>query len=287
VEAEERQVSKARIVNCTNAEYHADKSSLSNSGLKLVIESPALYHHQYLSGNYVREEKQYFDDGTALDEALLQPSESCGSNVVVIPRDVLARNGSRVGKKWAEFRDANVGKTLVKDDDKLLQWIRAVQAHPAARDLIETDGRFQETIYWHDDEFDIDRRARFDKILLGEEYIVDLKTTIKSASLRECANAVANFGYHRQVSYYQDAAEALYGHRPKFIFIFVSKIAPYRVETFELDDEFIEYGREQNARGLATYAECLRTGKWMPKTHGSITKLSPPGWVRWEKEWSK
>lgn len=279
-------MSNAKTLDVTNDVYHADKTSISHSGLDLVIEDPALYWWQKLSGRYVQEQAKHFDDGNDLDAALLRDCEHCGSEVVPIPLDVLSANGARAGGKWKAFEAANAGKVLVKEGEDLLEWVRAVQRHPAARGLLEADGHFQHTIHWHDDEFDVDRRARLDMLHLGSDVVVDLKTTRTAATLRECSNEVAKWGYHRQAAFYLDAVEELYATHPMFIFIFVSKKPPFRVETFELDDEFLEAGREQNARGLATYAECLRTGQWLPQSHGTITKLSPPGWVKWEKEWS-
>jgi hypothetical protein len=280
-------MSGAIVYDCTNADYHRDTTAISHSGLDLVIEDPASYHFRKLSGLYVREETpQHFAEGTALDEALLQTADYCGANVVPVPREVLAANGRRCGAAWDQFAAEHKGKILVEPTAELWQWVKAVQRHPAARALIESDGRYQESILWHDDEHGVKRRSRFDMILDGEDYIVDLKTSRTSASLAECVKEVAKWGYHRQAAFYQDAAEEAYNRRPDFLFIFVSKVAPYRVEVFELDEEFIEIGREQNAHGLKTYAECMASGIWKPRTHGTVSKLSPPRWLRWEKQWS-
>lgn len=275
----------ARFWECTNNEYHADTNAISHSGLDLVIKDPALYEFQKLSGKYKPEPKKHFDDGTSLDEAILRPSAYVGEHVLHYPKNCLTKTGSKSAKKCKAFEEANPGKVFVKDSDDLARWIHAIRSHKAARALLETDCTYQETIVWRDTEFDVDRRARFDCLHAGGTLIVDLKTTRTDASPKSCAFEVAKWGYHRQAAFYQDAAQAMFGERPPFVFIFVAKEAPYRVETFELEEEFLEIGREQNARGLERYAECKRTGQWKPETHGRITKLSPPGYLRWEKEW--
>lgn len=278
-------MSNARLITCTNGEYHADVDAISHSGLDLVIEDPALYHFQKLSGLYTPKPQKHYEDGTALDEAILRPSAYIGEHVIHYPQSCLTAAGAKHSAKCKEFEEANPGKVCVKESDELCRWIHAVRMHKAARALLETDGTHQATIVWHDDEFDIDRRARLDFMHKDGVLIVDLKTTRTSASPQECANEAAKWGYHRQVPFYQDAVEELYGTRPPFFFIFVAKEPPYRVEVFELDEEFIEIGRKQNARGLRTYAECKRTGVWKPDTHGTMTVLSPPAWLRHQHEW--
>jgi hypothetical protein len=279
-------MSNSRIWPCTNDEYHADTTAISHSGLDLVIRDPALYWWEKLSGKAVREEKEHFAVGSAFDNAILRPSASCGSDVIVIPETVLAKNGARAGSAWKEFAAANEGRILVKEGDEMLNMVRAVQSHQAARELIEAQGEFQQTIVWRDDEHRVLRRARFDMLHLGAELIVDLKTTRTPATLVDCAYEAEKWGYHRQAAFYCDAVSEHFGTSPSFVFIFCSKIPPYRVEVFELDPEDIEIGREENDAGLATYAECLRTGNWLPATHGRITRLSLPRRSRWNKQWS-
>lgn len=278
-------ITTARLWPCTNHEYHADTTAISHSGLDLVIKDPALYYFQKLSGLYKPEPKKHFEDGTALDEAILRPSAHVGEHVIHYPQNCLTKAGAKNAKKCKAFEEANPGKVVCKESDELARWVHAVRSHKAARAILEADCTYQDTIVWHDAEFGVDRRARLDCLHIHGSLIADLKTTRTDASPKSCAFEVAKWGYHRQAPYYQDAVQAMYGERPPFVFIFVAKEPPYRVEVFELDDEFLEIGREQNARGLERYAECVRTGRWMPETHGQITKLSPPGFLRWEKEW--
>jgi AraC-like DNA-binding protein len=278
-------MSNARLWACTIGEYHDDVDAVSHSGLDLVIENPALYHFQKLSGLYRPKPQKHYEDGTALDEAILRPSAHIGEHVIHYPQHCQTAAGAKNAVKCKEFEEANPGKVCVKESDELCRWIHAVRMHKAARSLLETDCTYQPTIVWHDDEFGVDRRARFDCLHKDGVVAVDLKTTRTSASPQECASEVAKWGYHRQAAFYQDAAEALYGNRPPFFFVFVAKEAPHRVEVFELDEEFLTIGRKQNARGLRAYAECKRTGLWKPDTHGNMTILSPPAWLRHQHEW--
>ena len=278
-------IAAPRLWECTNNEYHADTTAISHSGLDLVIKDPALYYFQKLSGLYKPEAKKHFEEGTSLDEAILRPSAYVGEHVLHYPKNCLTKTGAKSAKKCKEFEEANPGKVICKETDDLARWVHAIRSHKAARALLETDGTHQSSIVWHDSEFDVDRRSRFDFLHKDGVIVVDLKTTRTDASPQTCANEVAKFGYHRQAAFYQDAVHAMFGMVPQFFFIFVAKSPPYRVEVFELDDEFIEIGRKQIARGLRTYSECLRTGRWLPETHDKATILSPPSWVRYQHEW--
>ena len=155
-----------------------------------------------------------------------------------------------------------------------------VKRHDAARELLTADGERQATIVWRNDRHGVDVKCRFDFLHLGAEVAVDLKSTRTSGSLDECRREVEKWGYFRQAALYIDGAEELHGRRPHFVFVFVSKVPPYRVETFELDDDFIRIGREQNEEALATYAACLKSGEWVPKSFGRIPKLSPSNYLR-------
>lgn len=268
-----------------NEAYHADTTAISNSGLKLVIQNPALYYYQKLSGLYSPKPKKHFEEGTALDEAILRPSRYVGEHVIHYPQSCLTAAGAKHSAKCKEFEEANPGKVCVKESDELCRWIHAIRMHKAARSLLEADCTYQATIAWHDTEFGVNRRSRFDCLHKDGALIIDLKTTGTDASPRQCASECAKWGYHRQAAFYQDAVEAMYGERVPFVFIFVAKEPPYRVETFELDDEFLRIGRDQNAKGLRTYAKCLKSGVWQPETHGRIMKLAAPRYLRWDKQW--
>ena len=274
-------MSAARFWKCSIDEYHADTTAVSHSGLDLVLEDPALYHWERIL-RHPREEKTAFEEGQRFEDALLGGDGPLGSNLVEIPASVLSASGSKAGHKWEAFERANkdAGRVLCKRFDPLWRMVQNVKRHDAARELFEAEGERQATIVWHNDRHDVDVRCRFDFLHYGAEVGVDLKTTRTLGTPEDCRREVEKWGYFRQAALYIDGAEELHGVRPHFVFVFVSKIPPYRVETFELDDEFLRIGREQNEEALAIYAECLKSGEWVPKTFGRIPKLSPSNYLR-------
>lgn len=278
-------MSNARVVSMSNAEYHADSTAISHSGLDDLMNDPKDFYQRRVLKLYDREPSEAMAFGTRLHNCILAPG-SFGAGAVVAPSEVLSANGSRAGAKYKAFAAEHAGKEIIKAGEPLSQMIEAGCNDEMIRLLIEADGDYEHTIVWHDDQFDVDRKARLDMLHLDREVIVDLKTTSKGMTPKALATTIYNFGYHRQAAYYIDAVREMYGvERPKFVLVFFSTNRPYNVATHDLTDDYIELGREENEAGLKKYAECLRTGLWLPDTHGRIITLSPPGFARWDKEW--
>lgn len=68
----------------SNLEYHADRTSLSSSNLKTILEDPHKFYNEWVLGNKkVEEEKPYFIEGHFTHTLLLEPE--LVSNYVVYP----------------------------------------------------------------------------------------------------------------------------------------------------------------------------------------------------------
>lgn len=267
--------------------YHADRSSISFSGLKDVLKDPAVYFYKRLSGKPPGDDDtEALEFGRKMHDAIFRPGEF-GADVVTIPVDVLSKSGSRAGGAYREFVAAHPGKVLLKDGEPMHQMLLALGRHDFARDLLSANGQCEYSVVWHDDEFGVDRRCRFDKVLPGRKLIVDYKTTEKSASPEECVRVTCDkrYRYHAQMEFYRDGAEEFYGERFEFVFIFQSKSPPYRVEAIHLDEKFSRIGKAEVRRGLRIYADCLKSGVWLPETHGQLIDVSPPAYLEHSEEW--
>lgn len=74
-------------------------------------------------------------------------------------------------------------------------------------------------------------------------------------------------GYHTQGTFYLDCWNAAVGNdigpkRNAFVHIIQSSKPPYQTARRQLDDDFIELGRDTYQRQLARYCQCLATGVW-------------------------
>ncbi len=273
----------AEIVEQTDAEYYADVTRINRSGLELVRVDPALYEGRILTKTIPAPQHSYYDDGHALEEVLLSPIP-IHLRFKKIPPQVLAVNGAKLGNKWKEFEKAHAGFVLVKPGEWRMQVFEAVQQHADAKALLDAPGDYQPVIHWTDEATGVDCKAKLDKLLADRRFIIDLKG-MESADPEDFAKSAANFGYHRQAAMYQDAVEALGFPRPKFVFIVCEKVAPWRVETIELDEEFVELGRRQVRRALETYASCLARGEWRREKFGQTHTVEAPGWALAQEQW--
>ena len=76
------------------------------------------------------------------------------------------------------------------------------------------------------------------------------------------------------------------GAECSFVFVVVESEPPHRVACYELDDDAMDLGDEQNELTLAQMAKCLKSGDWTEPFEREITKLSLPRWTQYENEWT-
>jgi hypothetical protein len=260
-------------------EYHAN-AALSASGAKRLIQTcPAIFRHEQLNG---RPNKAAFDFGHAAHGLVLGKGE---------PLHVIEADDWR-GKEARELRDAAyaVGAVpiLAKDYEQVYAMHLAIKAHPLAAALLDPErGTAEESAFWTDEHWGVNRRARFDwrtTLGHGRPCITDYKTSTTS-NPAAIGRKVADFGYHQQHAWYVDAAEAIGFEDPAFLFIFQEKVAPYVVTVIELDDAAIARGRELNARALEIFRDCTAADIWPGYVEDhNLARVSLPRWAFYDNE---
>ena len=203
-----------------------------------------------------------------------------------------------VGKNlWsALLADAsNSGRALVSQADFATadRMRRAVESHPAARELLYTvhpaPARRQTEqllvgVLADVDGAQHDAKGRADCILTEyytQPVIVDLKTT-DDASSRGFMDSCAKYAYHLQAAFYVDLLVSHGLPDAKFVFVAVEKTAPYGVQVFEADEEFIARGRSAYKNALKLWAECqkkLLMLEEIPAYSDTIETAQLPTWA--------
>lgn len=246
--------------------YHADRDSLSVSGAKTLIKSPAKFRWQ--QDNPVH--KDAFDFGHAAHAKVL----GVGAEVVAI--DVYSRRG----KAWTEPAEAAraEGKVplLRKDADAVDAMADKLSEHTLAMALL-SEGRPEVSAYAIDDRTGVMRRGRFD--WLNEDMLVDYKTCLSSES-RQFGSAAAKFGYDMQAAWYLDLARDNDLTPRGFVFIAQEKEPPFEVACIQLDPEAVNAARALNDRALEMFRDCTEAGIWPGHTPHRIVAAEVPGW-RW------
>jgi len=253
------------------AVYFGDTDSLSASSMKLILKSPAQYHYRL---THPEEPKAHFDVGHAAHAKVL----GAGAPIAVI--DVKDKRG----KAWTEPAEAAraEGKTPVTtaEAEATDAMAEAVLAHPIARRVL-TGGESEVSAFWHDEEYGVTRRARFDHV--NVPVIGDLKTT-RDADPKWLPKVVCDYGYDVSAAQYLDVARGLGLDVTAFALVFVGKEPPHEVVVAELDAEFLDRGERLCRAALERFRDCRESGVWPGFTGpDDFLTLTPPRWANREE----
>lgn len=250
--------------------YHADPTSLSQTGAKTLLECPAQYAWERAHPKKPTEAMEF---GSAVDQLLFGGG---GPETVVVdaeswrsPADQETRRRARAQGGVALLR-----KTYRKASDMA----QAVFDNPEAAELL-TGGRGQVSAWCRDEATGVLRRGRFDYLL--DDLVVDYKTS-ESADPKQWARThTAKYGYHIQNAWYLDLARDL-GLTPRgFVFVVQQTKAPYLVSCVELTRSAVERGRELGRLALERFRDCTESGVWPDYSglYGPIVPVDIPEWA--------
>ena len=247
----------------TSGEYHRLPDSVSCSGLKHLLRSPA-HFQAYL--------QQPFDDkpnlGTALHCAILEPD--------VFESTYAFYNGDRRGKAFTAFEEENPGKAILskKEWDSVIGMRNAVMVYqdfPLWQAL--QSSKREMSVFWTDEETGVQCRVRFDS-LLAPFSIFDLKTTTDARP--ECfIKQAVRLDYDLQAAMYTEAARRFTGELLPFNFIGLETEAPHGIWLMPAGQSMIDNGWAKFRKALALYKRCKETGHW-PGYSNAITTLELP-----------
>lgn len=270
------------------AAYHAHPA-LSASGAKRLLHCPAAFQWERQHG---RPPKREFDLGHAVHAALL----GVGMDVVIVQKTtkdktrVDADNYQTVSAQQHRDEIRAEGKVplLRSELEQVASMAAAVRANRDALAVLDRPGKAEQSIFWHDWTYGIDRRARCDWLPEpdsdGRLVIGDLKTAA-DASPEGFAKAAFNYGYDVQATYYTDAAQAV-GLAQDVVFrlIVVEKDPPHLTAVYELDALALRIGRRRTDKALATFAECTSSGVW-PGYPAGVQLIGAPPWIA--RQWDE
>lgn len=258
--------------------YHSDKHSLSSSGARDLLASPAKFAWQR---NQPPKNARHFDIGHYVHGKVL----GVGSPVVVIDADDYRSKAAKEQRDQA-YADGLV-PILRKEVAELDAMAEAVLAHPTAAALFE-EGVAELSMWWHDTETGVRCRARTDWL---REYpdgrrpiIGDVKTTGTGASPSAFSATAGKGGLHIQEAWYREAARECGIHDdPWFIFINVEKDPPHLVSLTQLTPRAVELGAARMRAAIDLYANCLANDHW-PDYGPDIHTVDLPNWVYYQEE---
>jgi len=251
-------------------EYHAIEA-LSASGAKKLLRSAL---HYRLDRDAPAEPTSSMVFGSAVHCGVLEPLELERRYVVAPFFNKRTTDGKRAFAEWLE---ANAGRTGLDADEweRVRRSIAAVRAHPAASRLLE-GARCEGSLFWHDGEYGVPCKARFDAFNHGG--LVDLKTTL-DASPDGFGRLAASYQYHVQGAHYVSGAEHALNSTPAFFaLIAVESEPPHAVACYSLPPVALQAGRRLMDEAMARYKRALELRRW-DGYEPTIKPLDLPRWA--------
>lgn len=259
------------IYDMPESEYHAHPA-LSSTGVKKILELPALFKHEILDGN--RDHKDAFDFGSAVHAKVL----GVGWGIKELEFDNYRTKAAQTARDDA--RAEGLIPMLAHELKHVHECAESVLKHPMARALLELEGAPEVSVFARDEEAGVDLRCRFDYFPKDHAAVVDLKTA-ENASPRVFKASIAKWKYHVSEAHYLDTLKFATGEDRRMVFIAVEKTAPYLVAVHQVDSDFLEAGRVEARKARDTFRRCMDTGEW-PGYPENINLLSMPNWAFWE-----
>jgi len=241
------------INHITNADYHADKTRLSSSGLKKILDSPKLFHEEVILRKSEQKHIAAFDEGSYVHSLILEPE--------AIAKEYAFFDGMRkAGKDWEAFKKMHENKIKLSKPQKMRckSYHNAFKKNKAAVALV-VDGFAEHTIC--EDLLDVPIKVRTDYINVEKGYIADVKTSgfpVDKDSFRQTIN---QYSYDLSAAMYCMAAEQYYKKPFDFYFICISK-KELNCEVFKVSQDTMRKGRSEVTKALELYKHCLKTGEW-------------------------
>ncbi|MFI5473136.1 PD-(D/E)XK nuclease-like domain-containing protein [Streptomyces cacaoi] len=257
--------------------YHADRTSISSSGLRALLDPGCPAQFKY-DRDHPQPPKREFDLGHAAHKLVL--GEGPEFQVIDYPdyKKKAAQN------ERDEAYELGLVPLLTKEHDQVQAMADMIRRHPIAGGLFTPGtGRAELSLFWTDPATGVRCRVRPDwlKELPGLALAADYKTA-RDASPAAVSRAIKDHSYHQQDALYVDGIWAvLQPEDVRFVFVFQSKTAPYLITVRELTQQDRDIGRARNERALRIYADCESTGVW-PDWTGPVTEIPQIGMPTWD-----
>ncbi len=246
------------------AEYLADpcpEPSLSSSLIHAICSRSAWHAwtaSPRLNQNYVREEADRFDLGTAVHAFILQ-----GANeIVVVDAPDWRTKAAQVQRTAAR----EIGRiALLREQFDNVCAMAAAIGHQLSRmdpprPFSDPGGKPEQTLLWQED--GLWCRARLDWLHDDHLIIDDLKTVGGSANPAAWSRNLFAMGHDIQSAWYRRGVKAVFGTDAAFRFVLLETDAPHAAACVSLAPDAQDLADKKIAYGLRVWRECLETDVW-------------------------
>jgi hypothetical protein len=255
----------------SDQDYHAHEA-LSSSGARLLLppSCPARYRWER---DHPPEPKREYDLGHGAHKLVL----GTGPELVTVEADDWRTKAAK--EAAAEARSRGAVPLLTAQMQQITAMAEALRRDPLASALIDLDrGVAEQSLFWRDERFGIQRRARPDwdgTLRSGRPALVDYKSTA-CAERWAFAKSAYNFGYFEQSDWY--LAAPMVDPEAAFLFVAQETRPPYLVAVYQSTAAALRYGRARTDQACETFAECQATDTW-PGHSADVELISLPPWA--------
>lgn len=272
----------ATIREMSAADYHGDtygEPALSKSIIHTIrTQSPlhAWTNHPALNPNYVREEDDRFDLGTAAHSLFL---ENDPTGVVVLDFDNYTTKAAKEARDYA--RSEGKIPMLQKYWDRTVEMVSALKDGCAAIDVgsgppLFRGGKAEQTMTWREGG-KVLCKGRLDFLHDDGETIDDLKTTGRLAAPERIPGLMVGGGYDVQAAFYLRGLQACGAKRPVFRFVFVETTPPYAVSCYTPSPAMLALAERKIDFALGVWRRCIERNEW-PGYPALVMMVDPPTW---------
>ncbi len=256
---------KFGINNCSNEQYHADKSFLSSTSLKTLLKDPQEFHTQHILKEGDNKSSTAFDEGTYAHSLILEP-DNIENEFAFFP------GWRKAGKEWEVFKASVENKIILSKPQKarVEGWVESYRNLPAAVNLIK-GGLAEHTVAG--ELSGVPLKARADYINLDKKYIVDVKTTAHDAEVDIFKMVIKQFSYELSAALYCELFAKHYNKNFDFYFIVLSK-KTNSCEVFKVSNLTLIEGKSLIKKALSIYSQCKKTGIWKLSNNNTFTPNS-------------
>lgn len=238
----------------SNTDYHANRTHLSSSMLKLLLKDAAAFDKAWNKGIVDSDDKTVFQDGSLVHSLILEPH-------LVKAEYAFFQGLRRAGKLFEQFRDDNPGKRIMTEAQHLraIDCLKAYKTRPEAMALIQ-GGEAEFTL--EGEILDVPCKARFDYINVEKGWLVDIKTTGMPAGAEIFKDAINMYRYDLSAALYLMLAEKRYGRTFDWYFVVISKCDKV-CDVYKLSQETRRAGVAFVYQALLKYKKCKASNLWV------------------------
>lgn len=259
----------------SNEQYHSDRTAVSSSNLKIIVEKSPKAFLMGHNGLLRRGESTAFRIGSALHMAILEP-ELFKKSFVIQPKFsgtgmMAAKADWRLGIK----HDAVILKQEEYDD--LQEMINSVLSHQDACNILK-DGKTEQSGYFRDVDTGIKCRIRPDFLHFGHMALLDVKTTT-DVRASEFMKSIWNYRYDFQMAMYVEGIQLITGKPVQYpLMLAIEKKPPFECAMYLCDEAMMTKGLQDFKLATSRLKECIDNAMF-ESYQRKIQPISLPHWA--------